>query len=110
MDGRGSQAGRTQGRRGQPSQPEPFGRGGASIDAGLGEGREPGAVEAIAAVEATARTHSETGVPMVVTLKGPVRTEEEKQRIEAKATDIAGTGHVTNQLSVAPERGAKPKA
>ena len=35
-----------------------------------------------------------------VTLKGPVRTEEEKKAIEAKAADIAGAGHVTNQLSV----------
>src|SRR5437764_187857 len=32
-----------------------------------------------------------------VTLKGPVRTEEEKKVVEAKATDIAGAGHVTNE-------------
>lgn len=37
-----------------------------------------------------------------VTLKGPVRTAEEKNVIEAKATDIAGAGHVTNEMSVAP--------
>ena len=35
-----------------------------------------------------------------VTLKGPVRTEDEKKVVEAKATDIAGAGHVNNQISV----------
>jgi hyperosmotically inducible protein len=39
-----------------------------------------------------------------VTLKGPVRTDDEKASIEAKATEIAGTGNVTNQLSVAPPK------
>jgi hyperosmotically inducible periplasmic protein len=39
-----------------------------------------------------------------VTLKGPVRSEEEKSAIEAKATEIAGTGNVLNQLDVAPPR------
>jgi osmotically-inducible protein OsmY len=42
-----------------------------------------------------------------VTLKGPVRTEEEKQTVEAKATQVAGAGHVTNEMSVAPANGAK---
>jgi hyperosmotically inducible protein len=37
-----------------------------------------------------------------VTLKGPVRSKEEKQNVEAKAVEIAGAEHVTNQLSVAP--------
>ena len=36
-----------------------------------------------------------------VTLKGPVRSDEEKRVIEAKATEVAGAGHVTNQISVA---------
>jgi osmotically-inducible protein OsmY len=36
-----------------------------------------------------------------VVLKGPVRTEEEKRTVEAAAIEAAGTGHVTNQLSVA---------
>ena len=48
-----------------------------------------------------------------VTLKGPVRTEDEKKVIEAKATDVAGAGHVNNQISVtnAPsKRRAKSKA
>src|SRR5688572_15851966 len=31
-----------------------------------------------------------------VTLKGPVRSAEEKRTVEAKATEIAGTGHVTS--------------
>jgi hyperosmotically inducible protein len=48
-----------------------------------------------------------------VTLKGPVRTEDEKKVVEAKATDVAGAGHVDNQISVtnAPsKRRAKLKA
>ena len=39
-----------------------------------------------------------------VTLKGPVRTAQEKQNIEAKAVEVAGAGHVVNELSVAPEK------
>ena len=39
-----------------------------------------------------------------VTLKGPVRSEDEKSAIEAKATEIAGAGNVTNQLTVAPPK------
>lgn len=39
----------------------------------------------------------------MVTLKGPVRTDDEKVSIEAKATGIAGSGKVTNELSVAPK-------
>jgi osmotically-inducible protein OsmY len=35
-----------------------------------------------------------------VTLKGPVHTTEEKSALEAKATEIAGTGNVTNRISV----------
>ena len=42
-----------------------------------------------------------------VTLKGPVRSEEEKQSVEAKATEVAGTGHVINQMSVAAAKGPK---
>ena len=37
-----------------------------------------------------------------VTLKGPVRSEEEKSAVESKATAIAGAGNVTNNLTVAP--------
>jgi hyperosmotically inducible protein len=35
-----------------------------------------------------------------VTLKGPVHTEEEKKTIEAKATEIAGAGNVTDEITV----------
>ena len=35
-----------------------------------------------------------------VTLKGPVHTEEEKKAIEAKATEVAGAGNVTNEITV----------
>jgi hyperosmotically inducible periplasmic protein len=37
-----------------------------------------------------------------VTLKGPVRTEDEKAGIEAKAAAVVGAENVTNQLRVAP--------
>ena len=37
-----------------------------------------------------------------VTLKGPVRSAEEKTSVESAAVEVAGAGHVTNQLSVAP--------
>jgi hyperosmotically inducible protein len=42
-----------------------------------------------------------------VTLKGPVRSDREKQTVEEKATAVAGAGHVTNQMSVAPGKAAK---
>ena len=35
-----------------------------------------------------------------VTLKGPVRSEDEKRTIEAKATEVAGENKVTSQLNV----------
>jgi hyperosmotically inducible protein len=38
-----------------------------------------------------------------VTLKGPVRSDEEKRAIEAKATAIAGDGKVTSELTVKPK-------
>ena len=38
-----------------------------------------------------------------VTLKGPVRSEEEKKNVEQKATEVAGAGNVTNQITVKPE-------
>jgi hyperosmotically inducible periplasmic protein len=45
-----------------------------------------------------------------VTLKGPVRSEQEKATIEAKATEIAGAGKVTNEMTVAPaDAPKKPK-
>ncbi len=39
-----------------------------------------------------------------VTLKGAVRTQDEKDTIEEKVTSIAGQGHVTNQLEIAPKK------
>jgi hyperosmotically inducible protein len=39
-----------------------------------------------------------------VTLKGPVRSEQEKKHIEAKAVEVAGAGHVVNEISIAPEK------
>ena len=39
-----------------------------------------------------------------VTLKGPVRSEEEKNAIETKATEVTGAGNVVNQLEVAPPK------
>lgn len=35
-----------------------------------------------------------------VTLKGPVKSEEEKKAIEQKATEVAGAENVTDQLTV----------
>jgi len=37
-----------------------------------------------------------------VTLKGPVHSAHEKAALEAKATEIAGAGKVTNQISLMP--------
>jgi len=42
-----------------------------------------------------------------VTLKGPVRSEEEKQAVEAKAVEVAGQGKVTNQIHVAPGKSSR---
>jgi hyperosmotically inducible periplasmic protein len=39
-----------------------------------------------------------------VTLKGPVRSDDEKAAIEAKAVAVAGQGNVTNHLHVAPPK------
>ncbi len=43
----------------------------------------------------------------MVTLKGPVRSDDEKSSIEKTATGIAGDGKVTNQLTVAPGKTKK---
>ena len=39
-----------------------------------------------------------------VTLKGPVRSEDEKQTVERAAAEVAGADHVTNELSIAPKK------
>ena len=42
-----------------------------------------------------------------VTLKGPVRSEEEKRTVEQKAADVAGAGNVTNELTIKAARTKK---
>ena len=44
-----------------------------------------------------------------VTLKGPVRSEEEKKSIEAKAAEVAGAGKVTNEIDVTPASAKQSK-
>ena len=39
----------------------------------------------------------------VVSLKGPVRSDDEKKSIEEKATQVAGAEKVKNQLEIAPK-------
>jgi hyperosmotically inducible periplasmic protein len=39
----------------------------------------------------------------VVTLRGPVRSEEEKQSVETKAAEIAGRDKVKSEITVAPK-------
>lgn len=45
-----------------------------------------------------------------ITLKGPVRSDEEKQAVEAKATEIAGTDKVKSEIQVNSKNGDKPSA
>jgi osmotically-inducible protein OsmY len=44
-----------------------------------------------------------------VTLKGPVASEEEKRAVEEKATALAGSGNVTNEITVKAARSKKTK-
>jgi len=39
-----------------------------------------------------------------VTLKGPVRSEEEKTSIQTKAVEIAGADNVKNEITIKPDR------
>jgi hyperosmotically inducible periplasmic protein len=39
----------------------------------------------------------------MVTLKGPVRSEQEKKAVETKATEVAGDNNVTSNLDVKPK-------
>jgi hyperosmotically inducible periplasmic protein len=39
-----------------------------------------------------------------VTLRGPVRSEDEKNNLQAKAVAVAGDGNVMNQLDIAPSK------
>lgn len=38
-----------------------------------------------------------------VTLKGPVRSEEEKRAVESKAAEVAGSNNVRSELTVVPK-------
>src|SRR6202035_6012987 len=40
----------------------------------------------------------------MVTLKGPVRSEDEKKAIEAKAAEVAGGDKVTNEMDIKPKQ------
>ncbi|MCU1335742.1 MAG: transport-associated protein [Bryobacterales bacterium] len=42
-----------------------------------------------------------------VTLKGPVRSEQESQAIQAKAQEVAGSAKIHNELTVAPPKSKK---
>jgi hypothetical protein len=42
-----------------------------------------------------------------VTLKGPVRSEDEKKAVEAKAAEVAGAANITNQISIAKTKAKK---
>jgi osmotically-inducible protein OsmY len=39
----------------------------------------------------------------MVTLKGPVRSEDEKKAVESKVTEIAGESNVTSNLDIKPK-------
>ena len=39
-----------------------------------------------------------------VTLRGPVRSEDEKSNLQAKAAEVAGQDNVSNQLEIAPPK------
>lgn len=41
-----------------------------------------------------------------VTLKGPVRSEEEKQSIKKIATDVAGADNITDEITIKPDKKA----
>jgi hyperosmotically inducible periplasmic protein len=44
-----------------------------------------------------------------VTLKGPVRSEQEKAAVEKTAAKVVGKGKITNELTVAPKEEKKDK-
>lgn len=50
---------------------------------------------------------SENGM---VTLKGPVRSEEEKKAVESKAAEVAGQDKVQSEIQVAAKGDKKPSA
>jgi hyperosmotically inducible periplasmic protein len=44
-----------------------------------------------------------------VTLKGPVRSADEKRIVKEKATEIAGADHVDDQITIAPGKTSSTK-
>lgn len=44
-----------------------------------------------------------------VTLKGPVKSEDEKNTVEKAAASVVGKGKVTNELEIAPPKEKKEK-
>jgi osmotically-inducible protein OsmY len=44
-----------------------------------------------------------------VTLRGPVRTEAEKETVQAKAAEIAGATNIVNDVSVVPTKTRRAK-
>jgi hyperosmotically inducible protein len=62
------------------------------------------AVIADKSLSTTAHNINITSQDGTVTLKGSVKSDEEKKSIEDKATEIAGQGKVTSELTVAPEK------
>jgi len=44
-----------------------------------------------------------------VTLRGPVRSEEERKSVEAKANEVAGATHVKSELEIAAKPTTKTK-
>ncbi|HWY47208.1 MAG TPA: BON domain-containing protein [Bryobacteraceae bacterium] len=45
-----------------------------------------------------------------VTLKGPVKSDDEKKALEDKASSVAGNGKVTSELTVGPNTSTKSKS
>ena len=39
-----------------------------------------------------------------VTLKGPVRSDQEKRTVEAKAVEVAGAGNVVDEITIQPPK------
>ena len=44
-----------------------------------------------------------------VTLRGPVRTEAEKEAVQAKAAEVAGAANVTSTITIVPAKSGKTK-
>jgi len=43
----------------------------------------------------------------MVTLKGPVRSEEEKMAVEEKAAGIVGNANIKSEIDIAPKKTGK---